>query len=123
MSDETPAVWTDRLSNGLVVRRYADGDVIVHLTTKRHESALLDDASIGPLLEHLRDDDLSGYGEIILAETDHETVLLRYFNDVVLIETGYGTMPLSHSLASELVECLEKNGRYGGYETASQPRM
>jgi len=120
MSDETPAVWTDYLSNDLVVRRYADGDVVVYLTGKRHESALLDDASVGPLIRHLRDDDLTDYREITLTDTDRETELLRYFNDVVLIETNYGTMPLSHSLASELVECLEKNGQYGTGETASQ---
>lgn len=113
MSEPTPAVWTDHLSNGLTVRRYADGDVILHLTGKQHESVLLDDVSIGPLMKHLRDDDLTDYGEITLADTERETELLRYFNDIVLIETNHGTMPLSHSLASELVECLEKNGKYG----------
>lgn len=123
MSDNTPALWTDHLSNDLTVRGYEDGDVIVHLTSKRNESVLLDAAAIDPLVEHLSDDNPPAYQDIILMENDYETNRLRYFNEIVLIESGYGTMPLSHSLATELSESLAKNGRYGTHETGHLPEF
>ncbi|MFC6722851.1 hypothetical protein ACFQE1_00200 [Halobium palmae] len=122
MSDDTPAVWTDYLSNNLMVRRYADGDIVLHIENGWCDSVLVDNMSVQPLIKQIRDRDCDPTpNEVVLSETTLGVQRLHKYNGVLLIENEYEKMPISYDLATELADCIVKNGRYGTPETVCSP--